>query len=101
VDDEETRAPGSVDIEIFGRTYRVRGRDDGGYLQQVADLVDRKMREVAERSASTDPGRLAILAALNIADELLQSQNRQEGERVEIRERVTALTGQLTAVLES
>lgn len=100
MDDEETSAPGTVDIEIFGRTYRVRGRDDGGYLQQVADLVDRKMRQVAERSASTDTGRLAILAALNIADELLQSQNRQEGERVEIRERVTALTGELATVLD-
>lgn len=100
MDDDETRATETVEIEIFGRTYRVRGRDDGGYLQQVADLVDQKMRQVAERSTNSDPGRLAILAALNIADELLQSQNRQEGERVELRERVTALTGELATALK-
>jgi cell division protein ZapA (FtsZ GTPase activity inhibitor) len=46
-----------------------------------------------------DTGKVAILAALNLADELLQSRTRQEGERVEIEERVAALTGELTAAL--
>jgi cell division protein ZapA len=86
-------------VEIFGEVYHVRGSDEGGYLQSLADLVDRKMRDVAEH-VKGDPARIAILAALNLADELFQIQGRQEGERVEIREKVAALTEELTQALE-
>src|SRR4030095_12833119 len=85
-------------VEIFGEVYHVRGNDENGYLQGLADLVDRKMREVAEH-AKGDTARLAIVAALTLADELFQMQSRQEGERVEIREKVAALTEELTAAL--
>lgn len=86
-------------VEIFGEVYHVRGSDEGGYLQSLADLVDRKMREVAEH-VKGDPERIAILAALNLADELFQIQGRQEGERVEIREKVAKLTEELTEALD-
>ncbi len=87
-------------VEIFGEVYHVRGNDENGYLQGLADLVDRKMREVAEHVKTSDKGRIAILAALNLADELFQAQSRQEGERVEIREKVAALTQELGQALE-
>ena len=86
-------------VEIFGEVYNVRGSDENGHLQELATLVDRRMREVAER-VKGDTARIAILAALNLADELFQIQNRQEGERVEIREKVAALTEELTHALE-
>lgn len=87
-------------VEIFGEVYHVRGNDENGYLQGLADLVDRKMREVAEHVKTSDKGRIAILAALNLADELFQAQSRQEGERVEIREKVAVLTQELSEALE-
>jgi len=86
-------------VEIFGEVYHVRGNDEDGYLQNLAGLVDRKMREVAQH-VKGDPARIAILAALNLADELFQIQSRQEGERVEIREKVAALAEELTQALE-
>lgn len=89
----------TTQVEIFGEVYTVRGGDESGHLQELADLVDRKMREVAER-VKGDTARIAILAALNLADELMQVQSRQEGERVEIREKVAALTEELTQALE-
>lgn len=89
----------TTQVEIFGEVYSVRGSDENGYLQELAVLVDRKMREVAEH-VKGDTARIAILAALNLADELFQIQNRQEGERVEIREKVAALTEELTHALE-
>jgi cell division protein ZapA len=89
----------TTQVEIFGEVYHVRGGDEGGHLRELADLVDRKMREVAER-VKGDTARIAILAALNLADELMQTQSRQEGERVEIREKVAALTEELTQALE-
>lgn len=85
-------------VEIFGEVYHVRGSDENGYLQSLADLVDRKMREVAQH-ATGDTARIAILAALNLAEELFQLQSRQEGERVEIREKVATLTEELTHAL--
>jgi cell division protein ZapA len=92
---------GVTEVEIFGAVYHVRGRDDSGYLQELATLVDGKMREVAERVRTVDTAKIAILAALNIADELHQCRQRHEGERDEIRERVTALAGELAAALGS
>jgi cell division protein ZapA len=89
----------TTQVEIFGEVYHVRGGDESGHLQELADLVDRKMREVAER-VKGDTVRIAILAALNLAEELMQTQSRQEGERVEIREKVAALTEELTQALE-
>ena len=89
----------TTQVEIFGEVYSVRGGDENGYFQELASLVDRKMREVAGQ-VKGDTARIAILAALNLADELFQIQNRQEGERVEIREKVAALTEELTHALE-
>ena len=89
----------TTSVEIFGSVYQVRGRDDTGYLQSLADLVDRKMREVAQHASTADTARIAILAALNLADELFRIQSRQEGERVEIREKVAELTEELTRAL--
>jgi cell division protein ZapA len=86
-------------VEIFGEVYHVRGSDENGHLQELADLVDRKMREVAQH-VTGDTARIAILAALNLADELFQIQSQQEGERVEIREKVAALTEELSQALD-
>jgi cell division protein ZapA len=88
-----------TEVEIFGAVYNVRGSEDRGYLQGLADLVDSKMREVAEHVNTADTARIAILAALNLADELMRMEKRQEGVRVEIREKVAELTEELTGAL--
>jgi cell division protein ZapA len=88
-----------TEVEIFGAVYNVRGSDDRGYLQGLADLVDRKMREVAQHVHTADTARIAILAALNLADELFRLEKRQEGERVQIREKMAELTEELTGAL--
>jgi cell division protein ZapA len=91
--------PTNTEVEIFGAVYRVRGNEDNTeYLQSLAGLVDRKMREVAQH-VKGDTTRIAVLAALNLADELYQVQKQQEGERVEIREKVAELTEELSQAL--
>jgi cell division protein ZapA (FtsZ GTPase activity inhibitor) len=57
------------------------------------------MREIAQYVNKADTARIAILAALNLADELFRMEKRQEGERVEIREKVEELTEELTGAL--
>ncbi len=59
----------STSVEIFGQTYNVRGEGDPNYLAELARFVDSRMREVAGQVATVDPMKIAILAALNIADE--------------------------------
>jgi cell division protein ZapA len=68
----------STSVEIFGQTYNVRGEGDPNYLTELARFVDSRMREVAAQVATVDPMKIAILAALNIADEF--SRHRKERE---------------------
>ena len=67
-----------VSVEIFGETYNVRGEGDPAYLTELARIVDERMREIAPQVGNGDPTKIAILAALNIADEF--SRYRQERE---------------------
>ncbi len=97
-----TRSTTSVDVEIFGAVYHVRGEQDREHLLNLAEIVDRKMREIGDHVPVVDSGKIAILAALNLADELLQCQQKQEGERVEkIIEKVNELTDELSAALDA
>ncbi len=61
-----------LEIEIFGQRYkiRVKGEEDERYIGHLTSLVDQKMHEVAVKSKSADTTKIAVLAALNIADEL-------------------------------
>jgi len=90
----------ATDVEIFGTVYHVRGDKNPEYLQELAEIVNHKMREIAQQVATVDTGKIAILAALNIADELYQCRKQQEGERVEVQERVAQLAGQLEQTLQ-
>jgi cell division protein ZapA len=60
-----------VEIEIYGQKYRIRvkGDEDEKYIGRLTSYVDQKMREIGEKSRSVDPFKIAVLAALNIADE--------------------------------
>jgi cell division protein ZapA len=61
-----------VQVEIYGQSYNLRGQGESGYIHDLASYVDRKMREVAEATATVDSLKVAILTALNIADESRQ-----------------------------
>jgi cell division protein ZapA len=62
--------PDAVSVEIYDQIYNLRGTD-AEYIRQLAALVDAKMRAVAAHGGTADSLRVAVLAALNIADELL------------------------------
>jgi cell division protein ZapA len=58
----------AVRVEIFDQAYNLRG-SDADYIIKLAEYVDSKMRAVAEQTHTVDTARLAVLAAVNIADE--------------------------------
>jgi cell division protein ZapA len=68
-------------VTIYGRTYHLRGGDDPSYLQELASIVDAKMREVAEATGTADTLKVAILASLNIADEYFGAGRRGSASR--------------------
>lgn len=68
----------STIVEIFGQTYNVRGDGDPDYLMELARFVDSRMRDVAAQVATIDPLKIAILAALNIADEFSRFRKQRE-----------------------
>ncbi len=91
----------ATEVEIFGTVYNVRGEKDPEYLQELAGLVDGRMRDIAQQVSTVDSAKIAILAALNIADELFQCQRHQEGSRVEVEEKVAQLAGELSKALQA
>ena len=65
-------------IEIFGQKYKIRikGEEDEKYISHLTSYVDRKMNEVAAKSKSVDVLKIAVLAALNIADEYFSNEKK-------------------------
>lgn len=91
--------PAPVRVEIYDQVYNLRGTD-ADYILKLAEYVDVKMRTVAEQTSTIDSLRLAILAALNIADEYHILKKRYEALAGEYRQRAGQLAGALDEVLE-
>ncbi|MGD8440728.1 MAG: cell division protein ZapA [Holophagae bacterium] len=68
-------------VEIFGQRLGLRADGDADRLQEIARFVDTRMREVADRSSSVDTVKIAVLTALNIADELFQERETDQDVR--------------------
>jgi len=60
----------SVQVEIFGQVYTIKGKQDPAYIRELAEFIDGKMREIQRGTGTVDPHRVAILTALTITDEL-------------------------------
>jgi cell division protein ZapA len=90
---------GSVRVEIFDQVYNLRG-SDADYILKLAEYVDGKMRAVSEQTATVDSVRLAVLAALNIADEYHLLKRRLETASPEARQRASKLASALDEVLQ-
>lgn len=65
-----TSAAPTIRVEIYNQTYNIRSDGDTEYLTQLADFVDGRMREISSGTLTVDSLKVAILAALHIADEL-------------------------------
>jgi len=63
------RTGNSVAVTIYGRTYHLRGDGRTERLGELAERVDRTMRDIADKTGTADTLKVAILAALNIADD--------------------------------
>ena len=62
----------TIRVEIYNQTYSIRSDGDNEYIQNLAEYVDSKMREISSGTMTVDSLKVAILAALHIADEFYQ-----------------------------
>lgn len=91
---------GRTTVEIFGRRYELRATGSGERVSELAKFVDQRMRQLAEVSPHVDTAKLAVLTALNIADELFAELETEPGMRTErVRQRVSGLVARLDEVL--
>ena len=84
--------PESVTVTIFGREYTLKGGSEAEYVQEVAAFVDERMNEVARSAAVVSTDRVAILAAVNIADELFREQQKRLEATATLEDRSKRLT---------
>ena len=88
-----------IKVEIYDQVYNLRGVD-AEYVTRLAQFVDSKMRNVAEQTSTVDSLRLAVLAAINIADEYHILKKKYDLLAGEYNKRAGALAGALDEVIE-
>jgi len=71
-------------VDIFGQSYTLRSEDDSAYIHDLAAYVDNRMRQIADSSSTVDSLKVAILTALNVADELHQIKREAEKQRMDL-----------------
>ncbi|MFC1668902.1 cell division protein ZapA [Spirochaetota bacterium] len=84
-----------VKVEIFGNSYNIQGDASPEYIQKLADYVDDKMEEVSKNVSQGNLAQIAILVALNIADEYHQLKKITSGIEGVIEEKAKSLISML------
>jgi cell division protein ZapA len=95
----QSNGNGSVRVEIYDQTYQLRGTDPE-YIGKLAEYVDTKMRVISQQASTVDSLRVAVLAALNIADEYLILKQKYDAIASDYQNRADQLSGALDEVLE-
>ena len=85
-----------IEVEIFGQSFTVTSEDEEGYVRKIASYVDQRMRQIGETAKTNVPLRVAIMAALSIADEYYKASQRE----VEIQREAERLSALLLDRLE-
>lgn len=92
-------APGQIRVNIFGSEYTLRADKDSNIVEKIAQYVDEKMREIDRNQTLKSTTRVAILAALNIAEELFQERLYRKKLLDQLNEESRKLNNELTEVL--
>lgn len=86
-------------VQILGRYYTIKGIDNQEYREKLAQFVDEHMRQIISATGTVDTLKVAILAALNIADGYFKALEQQQRVDQEMERNVEALSEQIQMVL--
>ena len=87
-------------IDIYDQSYNVNAAENEEYVKELAAYVDAKMRQVAEATRTVDSLKVAVLAAVNIADEMFALRERQQQIEGPLRKRVDKCVALVERALE-
>jgi cell division protein ZapA len=90
----------SIRVEIYNQTYNIRSDGDNDYIMRLAEYVDGKMRDISSGTLTVDSLKVAILAALHIADEFHQLKNQQQQTDAQLASRSAECAEMLDRVLK-
>ena len=90
----------SVRVEIYGQPYSIRTEGQSEHIFALAEMVDRRMAEIARQTLTVDSLKVAILAALHIAEELHNTRQQLEEIDRDIAERSSRVTAELEQFLK-
>lgn len=68
----------TLSVKIFGTEYKIKSDVDGGYLLRIAKLVDDKMQEIHNQYPQPSTTKTAVLACLNLVDEMMRREEDRE-----------------------
>ena len=97
---EATSSSPTIRVEIYNQTYNIRSDGDTEYIIQLAEFVDSRMREISSGTLTVDSLKVAILAALHIADELHRLKNMHEQADTQLAARSTECAELLDRLLK-
>ncbi len=92
--------PDSTRVNIYGREYSIRGEGDPAYVAEIAHFVDMRMREMTDNITMASTSKVAILAALNITDEMFRVEKGIEEERMSQARFLDSLAEKIEKALE-
>ncbi len=96
----KNEAAQSIRVEIYNQTYNIRSDGDNEYILRLAEFVDGKMREISSGTLTVDSLKVAILAALHIADEYHQLKKSSEQSDAQLASRSAECTELLDSLLK-
>ena len=89
-----------IHVEIHGQQYPIRSALDPAYVAELAAYVEMKMRAASRETSAGDTLKIAVLAALNIADERFRIQQEEDNRRSHLSLRAEELEKMLDSALE-
>lgn len=89
----------SIEVEIFGQRYTIKGEADEAYVKELASYVDEQMRSMGQGMKTATLAKIAVLTAINISHELFEIKRLRESEAAEADQQVLSLMETIEAQL--
>ena len=81
----------TIDVEIYGQRYSIRGEADDAYIRRLAHFVDDHMKRLAEGMKTATPSKLAVLTAINLAHQFFESERKRVQGEDDVERRMVSL----------
>lgn len=81
----------TIDVEIYGQRYTIRGEADEAYVKRLAQFVDDHMRTLAQSMKTATLAKLAILTAINLSHQVFEAERRRREGEADVEKRMATL----------